>query len=151
VQNARQTLVGLGLLLVAGAAALVLRLGHVETAEVGEVDPLLADVAAAFRAHREATGSWPCRWSGRSSSATRLESFECLADRGLGGTVVDRWGNPLRVVYQAPTPRLIGASRGVISLVSLGPDGALETQDSRAVEGRAAGDDRLELVTRDAR
>jgi hypothetical protein len=151
VRRARETLVGLGLLLVAGSALLVLRLGYVETAEIEESEALLAEVAATFRVHREETGSWPCGWSGDSSSATRLDSFACLADRGLAGAVVDRWGRPLRVVYQSPTPRLIGASGGVIALVSSGPNGELETRDSQALEGRSAGDDRVEVVTREVR
>jgi hypothetical protein len=147
--TARRALVGLALLVLTAAALAPLWVERIE--QPGDPGSRLQAVSEAFVRYREETGKWPCDWSGRSSFAARLSSFDCVAGQGPGGEVVDRWGNVLRVVYQAPTPKLPGASRGAIALVSPGRNGELETRDSSAVRGEAAGDDQIWIVTREVR
>jgi hypothetical protein len=147
--TARRALVGLALLVLTAAALAPLWIERIAQPE----DPgsRLRAVSEAFVRYREETGTWPCDWRGRTSFAARLSSFDCVAGRGPGGEVVDRWGNVLRVVYQAPTPKLPGAGRGAIALVSPGRNGELETRDSSAIRGEAAGDDQVWIVTREVR
>jgi hypothetical protein len=149
MRAARQVLVGLGLLVATGAALAPLWIGRIE--QLDDPGSRLQRVSEVFVRYREETGSWPCEWTGRTSFAARLSSFECVAGQGLGGEVVDRWGNVLRVIYQAPTSKLPEASRGAIALVSSGMNGELETRDSSAIRGEAAGDDRVWVVTREVR
>jgi hypothetical protein len=55
------------------------------------------------------------------------------------------------VAVRLERPKLPGASRGAIALVSPGRNGELETRDSSAVRGEAAGDDQIWIVTREVR
>jgi prepilin-type N-terminal cleavage/methylation domain-containing protein len=65
-----------------------------------------------------------------------------------GEGLLDGWGQPYTVMYQAPTNRIAGASAGAIIVVSSGPDGTLRTSRRRAVEGTPVGDDLIHVVTR---
>jgi hypothetical protein len=110
-----------------------------------ETDVLLLQLADRLARERERSGVWPCHWLGRSSQV-ELGSATCLP----GAPARDAWGRPVLAVYQRPTPRIPGAGGGVIALISAGSDGTVSTSRRRAVEGKAAGDDRVHLVTRQA-
>jgi hypothetical protein len=110
-----------------------------------ETDVLLLALGDQLVRQRERSGAWPCHWLGRSSQV-ELGSATCLP----GAAARDAWGRPILAVYQRPTPRIPGAAGGVIALISAGTDGTVSTSRRRAVEGKAAGDDRLHVVTRSA-
>jgi type II secretory pathway pseudopilin PulG len=73
-----------------------------------------------------------------------------VAPRGEspGEGLVDGWGQPFTVIYQAPTPHLAGADGGVIAIVSGGPDGQVDTSRRRVIGGAPDADDLVHVITR---
>jgi type II secretory pathway pseudopilin PulG len=134
----------------AGAALLAALLmpqvvGSVRDRRGSETDVRLLQLASQLALQRERSGAWPCHWLGRSSQV-ELGSATCLP----GAPARDAWGGPILAVYQRPTSRIPGAEQGVVALISPGADGTVSTSRRRAVEGRAAGDDLVHVVTRQA-
>jgi len=110
-----------------------------------ETDVILLRLATRLAEQRERSGAWPCFWMGRGSQV-ELGSATCLP----GSAARDSWGGRVLAVYQRPTARIPTAQGGVIVLISPGADGRISTSRRRAVEGHAAGDDRIHVVTRRA-
>ena len=100
-----------------------------------------------FAFQRAAAGEWPCHWAERSSQVA-LDGPACRVAPVPGPR--DAWGRKILAVYEPPTLRIPAARNGAIALISAGPDGRVSTSRRRAIEGEAAGDDLVDVVTRDA-
>jgi hypothetical protein len=98
------------------------------------------------RQHHDA-GAWPCHWRERASQVA-LDGLSCRVAPVPGPR--DAWGRKILAVYERPTLRIPAARNGAIALISAGPDGRVSTSRRRAIEGEAAGDDLVHVVSRDA-
>jgi Tfp pilus assembly protein PilE len=67
---------------------------------------------------------------------------------GVGDGPRDPWGQPYQVHHYADG---YSGSRGGIMMVSIGPDRTLNTSAGDIFQGKAAGDDQVQLITYSAR
>jgi hypothetical protein len=155
MQRAWMTVMGMALVALVCALLAPLAMDRLPIEREPETRPVrdegpdpMEQVADAFVRYRKRHGEWPCGWNGTSSSATSFVGFRCLDD---AADLRDRWGRAFRVVFQAPTGRIPGSADGAIALVSMGPDGELQTPDSLALRGESAGDDQVRLIARGVR
>ena len=105
-------------------------------------------IAEAIRTYRLKHGDWP--YPGRETHrppptvCSFLGVYACLFDEGksMGALreedAIDPWGMAYQV-YRFPTS---------VSLVSVGPNGVLDTFIEEIKSGRASGDDRVKIIHR---
>jgi hypothetical protein len=132
----------------------------------------LQAIAKAFREFRRDMGVWPSTGLTERGApgvhCAYLTGYRCLFDdmdhveewRGPylvhlssgskltleEGAALDPWGHSYQI-YRFPAHTALGGERGVISAVSLGPNGTVDTSFAGIAKGQPAGDDLVKVVT----